>query len=127
MVGVLLRRFRAEGGMPVAQMTTLGWLLRDGPSTTAKLAAMEKVRHQSMAQTIRELETAGFVARREDPADRRQSLIEITARGRARYDELLRVERSWLAEAIEATCTEDDRETLAHALELLRRLADHSA
>jgi DNA-binding MarR family transcriptional regulator len=127
MVGILLRRFRAEGGLPVSQMTTLGWLIRERPRTTAQLAAAEKVRHQSMAQTIRELEAGGLVERRNDPADRRQLLIRITPSGRARYDYLRRVERSSMAEAIDASLMDREQAVLREALTLLRRIADYVA
>ena len=44
----------------------------------------ERVRPQSMAQMLAELETAGLIERRPDPPDRRSSQIELTAEGRDR-------------------------------------------
>lgn len=123
-VGHLLRRFRAERALPMAQASALGWLGREGPLTTSGLALRERVRQQSMAQTLAELEAAGFVARRPDPDDRRQTLIELTPHGRATLDDYRRSRESWLAKTIDEQLDADERELLARAVVLLRRLAD---
>ena len=83
-LGRLVRRLRAEPGPPVGQLAVLGRLDREGPASISDLAAAERMRPQSMAQTVRELETAGFVSRRPDPDDGRRALVELTATGRER-------------------------------------------
>src|ERR1700710_1778350 len=85
---LLVRRFRAPGTLPTAQPSVLGRLVRSGPATTSRLAALERVRPQSMAHTISELSAAGLVHRRPDPADGRQVLIEPTAQGRTAMETL---------------------------------------
>lgn len=47
------------------------------------LAAMVGVRKQSMAQSVMELEQAGYVERRPDPGDGRARLVFLTPKGRA--------------------------------------------
>ena len=81
-LGQLVRRLRVEHRFPVAQATVLGRLDREGPLTTSALAARERVRPQSMAATVAELNSAGLVGRRPDPDDGRQVLIELTELGR---------------------------------------------
>lgn len=49
----------------------------------AELAALAGVRKQTMAQTIEEMEKAGYVERRPDPRDRRAKLVFLTAKGRS--------------------------------------------
>ena len=62
----------------------LARLEREGPATTSALAAAERVRPQSMAQTLAELGAAGLVgADGRIRTDGRQILIELTERGRA--------------------------------------------
>ena len=54
-------------------MTVLGRLDREGPASISDLAAAERMRPQSMAQTVRDLEAAGLVSRRPDPDDGRRA------------------------------------------------------
>ncbi|HZP71857.1 MAG TPA: MarR family transcriptional regulator [Gaiellaceae bacterium] len=121
-LGQLVRRLRAEHRFPISQGMVLARLDREGPRTTSALAAAERMRPQSMAQTVGELQAAGLVARRPDPIDRRQILIELTDEGR---DMLLADRRrrdGWLARAIASELTDDEQETLIRAVPLLRRL-----
>jgi DNA-binding MarR family transcriptional regulator len=76
-----------------------------------------------MAQTLGELEEDALIVRRDDPADRRQTLIELTPRGRERLAEERRRREGWLAEAIAALSPAEQR-TLLDAVPLLGRLAD---
>jgi DNA-binding MarR family transcriptional regulator len=75
-----------------------------------------------MAQTVAELQAAGFVARRPHPLDRRRILIELTAEGTAALAEDRRRREGWLAQAIENELSPEEQETLARAVPLIRRL-----
>ena len=123
-LGQLVRRLRAEYTFPIAQASVLGRLDREGPLTTSALAAAERVRPQSMAQTLAELEEEQLIARRADPNDRRQTLIEITKGGRARLVDERRRREHWLAEAIAQELTPEEQQTLLDAVPLLRRLTE---
>jgi DNA-binding MarR family transcriptional regulator len=48
-----------------------------------ELAALAGVRKQTMAQSISELERAGYIERRPDPRDRRARLVFLTPKGEA--------------------------------------------
>jgi DNA-binding MarR family transcriptional regulator len=122
-LGHLVRRLRSEYSFPVAQASVLSRLDRDGPQTTSALAAAERIRAQSMAQTLLELEADGLISRQPDQHDRRQILIELTERGHDRLREDRRRREGWLAEAIATTLSADEQRTLIDALPLLRRLA----
>ena len=123
-LGQLNRRLRAENRFPLSQAAVLGRLDRCGPSGVSDLALAERVRPQSMAQTVADLETDGFVTRRPDPDDRRRALVEITDEGLTR----LRADRAardgWLARAIADKLSPADQDTLESAVELLRQLAE---
>lgn len=124
-LGQLVRRLRAEYSFPVAQASVLSRLDREGPQTTSTLAAAERVRPQSMAQTVAELETAGLIARSPDPRDRRRVHIELTARGRERVLEERGRREGWLAAAIAAELSPEEQRTLLAAVPLLQRLSRH--
>jgi DNA-binding MarR family transcriptional regulator len=105
-------------------MAVLGRLDRDGPAGVSDLAACERMRPQSMAQIVHDLETAGLVSRRPDPADGRRAFVELTAAG----FELLQTTRArretWLTEALEHELDADERTLVHRALALLGRIAD---
>ena len=121
-LGQLVRRLRSEYSFPIAQAAVLSRLDREGPQTTSALAAAERVRPQSMAQTLSELAADGLVERHPDPEDGRQVLIELTADGRARLEEDRRRREGWLAEAI-AGLDPHEQQILIDAVPLLRRLS----
>jgi len=124
-LGQLIRRLRAEYSFPVAQASVLSRLDREGTQTTSGLAAAERVRPQSMAQTLAELETAGLIGRRPDPADGRRVLIELTTLGRERVLVARGQREDWLAAAITNELDPEEQRTLLAAVPLLRRLSQH--
>jgi DNA-binding MarR family transcriptional regulator len=122
-LGQLVRRLRAEHRLPLSHGTVLARLERQGPATTSNLAAAERVRPQSMAQTIVDLEEAGFVSRTPDPSDRRQVLIAVTDEGLAALAEDRARREGWLAQAIASELTPEEQDVIMRAVPLLRRLA----
>jgi DNA-binding MarR family transcriptional regulator len=123
-LGQLVRRLRSDNALPTSHIAVLSRLDRGGAQTTSGLAAAERMRPQSMAQTLADLGSEGLVDRRSDPSDRRQILVDLTARGR----ELLALERrrreDWLSQAITNELTPAEQQTLVAAVALLRRLAE---
>ncbi len=123
-LGQLVRRLRTQHGFSLSQGSVLGRLDREGPQCTSHLATAERVRPQSMGQTVAELEEQGLVERRADPGDGRRTLIELTEAGRAELGELRGRREGWLAEAIDGNFSEGERRALERALPLLGRLAE---
>ena len=123
-LGQLMRRLRAEHRFPISHGAVLGRLDREGPRSVSDLAAAERVRPQSMAQTVADLEADGLVSRRPDPDDRRRALVELTAQGRSTLEAERRNREGWLAMTIAGDLSADEQETLRSAVELLRRIAD---
>jgi DNA-binding MarR family transcriptional regulator len=121
-LGQLVRRLRVENSFPISHGTVLARLEREGPQTASDLAAAERVRPQSMAQTVAELQTAGLVARRPHPLDRRRILIELTAEGEAALADDRRRREGWLAQAIESELAPEEQDALARVVPLLQRL-----
>jgi DNA-binding MarR family transcriptional regulator len=105
-------------------MAVLSRLDRAGPQTTSGLAAAERMRPQSMAQTLTDLRNDGFVDRTPDPGDRRQILVELTASGRTCLAAARRHREGWLTQAITDELTPAEQKLLVNAVALLRRLAE---
>jgi DNA-binding MarR family transcriptional regulator len=123
-LGQLMRRLRAEHGFSISQGTVLGRLDRQGTSSIGALATAERIRPQSMAQTVCDLEALGLIARRPDPSDGRRVLVELTELGTQTLAEDRRKREGWLARAMAEDLTAEDQEVLQRAVVLLRRLAD---
>ena len=123
-LGQLIRRLRAGYRFPLAQATVLGRLDREGPQSVSDLAVAERVRPQSMAQTVSELEADGLVARTPDPSDGRRALVDLTAEGRTALTADRSQREGWMAEAIASDFSRDEQAVLREAVALLRRLAE---
>jgi DNA-binding MarR family transcriptional regulator len=123
-LGQLIRRLRTENRLPLTQGAVLSRLDREGPRSVSELAVCERVRPQSMAQTVGDLERDGLVARSPDPSDKRRAVVEMTADGRATL-ETDRVHREgWLAQAIVEQLSTAEQAALMEAVGVLRRLAE---
>ena len=123
-LGQLMRRLRVEHRFPLSHGAVLGRLDRQGPLSTVELASAERVRPQSMGQTLAELETQGLVSRRPDEADGRRTLLELTDAGRQTLAEDRQRREGWLTQAIEQEFSVEEQEVLAQAIPLLARLTE---
>ncbi len=123
-LGHLMRRLRAEHRFSLSQGAVLGRLDREGTKSIGDLAVAERVRPQSMTQTISDLEADGLIARRADPSDGRRMLVELTEQGRRTLEADRRQREGWLARAIADDLSTNEQQVLAQALDLLRRLSD---
>jgi DNA-binding MarR family transcriptional regulator len=125
-IGLLRRRLRQvdnAGVLTPSQSAVLARLDRDGPATQAQLAAAEHVRQQSMAATLGALDELGYLGRHRDPRDGRRIVISLSELGRKTVRGVHQHREEWLARGLAADFTAEERQTLADALPLLRRLA----
>ncbi|MEU4402414.1 helix-turn-helix domain-containing protein [Micromonospora orduensis] len=121
-VGELVRAVRAVDTMPPGEAAILGFLDRDGPLTTADLARLRGVTHQSAAKSVKDLSIEGLVRGEPHPGDGRKLLLHLTDAGRSR----LRRERVLRADALGTAIREifdaDERRQLGESVALLKRL-----
>jgi DNA-binding MarR family transcriptional regulator len=90
--------------------------------TVSALADLARMRKQSMAEAVEQLERMGYVERRPNPQDRRSRLVLLTARGEAvrpvTHTTAARVEKRWA----ELTSPAELEELRAMLLRLLTEL-----
>jgi DNA-binding MarR family transcriptional regulator len=122
-LGHLVRRLRAERRFSLSQAAVLGRLDREGTQSIGDLAVAERVRPQSMTQTIADLEADGLIERHADPGDGRRTLVELTEQGRLTLEADRRQREGWLARAIAEDLSQAEQRVLVQALDLLRRLS----
>jgi DNA-binding MarR family transcriptional regulator len=91
--------------------------------TVSELADLARVRKQTMAQAVDQLERMGYVERRPNPRDRRSRLVFLTERGAAvkpvTHATAAGVEERWA----ELTSPEDVEALRASLLRLLNQLS----
>ncbi|MFC9255758.1 MarR family winged helix-turn-helix transcriptional regulator [Amycolatopsis thailandensis] len=117
-----LRENYGSGDLTPSQTSVLSRLDKDGEASVSDLAALEGIRHQSIATTVGVLVDRGLAARRPDPEDGRRQLIFVTDSGHAFLEERRRAGEGWLAQVLETRCTEAERRTLIEAAALLERV-----
>jgi DNA-binding MarR family transcriptional regulator len=122
-VSELVRATRSRDRLPPIPSAVLDLLNRQGPMSTADLAAHRQVRHQTMAGTVSDLLERGYVAAAPDPGDGRKKTLTLTTRGRAALEADRRQRIEQLGDAISQTMAAEERELLGSALPLIERIA----
>lgn len=91
--------------------------------TVSELAELARVRKQTMAEAVEQLERMGYAERRPNPRDRRSRLVFLTERGESvkpvTHATAARVEKRW-SELTSAGELEALRASLLHLLSQLR-------
>jgi DNA-binding MarR family transcriptional regulator len=98
----------------------LAVLLRHGPMRPGALAEHLRIAPRSATEVVDDLQQRGLVERAPDPADRRATLVNLTAAGTATGDAIRDARRS-TAERFFADLSTADRAELGRILRQLRR------
>jgi DNA-binding MarR family transcriptional regulator len=131
-LGVAVKRLRSRlreeaglhaTGLSISQLGVLTTVVREGPVTAARLAQLEHVSPQSVAQNLAVLKAAGLVRGERDPDDGRKVLVHAREPAALLLASLDTQGQSFLARAIEQLVPDAERADLERAIELLERLA----
>ncbi|AQW56190.1 MarR family winged helix-turn-helix transcriptional regulator [Streptomyces violaceusniger] len=125
-LGMLKRRTReavADGQLTTPELSVLAQIDRNGPIAVADLARLQQITPQTMGSTVASLEKHGMLTRTPDPADRRRSLLTVSAAGRDALHSGRDVISERMAVALGESFTDDEVAVLAAAAPLLERLA----
>lgn len=117
---------RIQMPLPAAQARLLATIEAHGEARIGDLAAVDHCSQPTMTTQVRRLEDAGLVARTVDPGDARAVRIRITDEG-IRTLNAVRADRAAAIEPQLARLGPADRQVLADAVQVLRRLVDNSA
>ena len=112
--------------LPWAQARLLSTIEDKGAARISELAALDHCSQPTMTMQVRRLEDAGLVARTADPDDGRAVQIRITPAG-SRTLTRVRADRAAVIDPHLSRLDPADRETLAAAVEVLRRLLKDAA
>lgn len=117
-----MRQQQPEDDLTLTQISALAIIWREGPITAGELAQREQVRPPSITRVVDGLEAARMVVRKDNPADGRQVLVEITSSGRARMESYVEAREAWLAQQLRDLSAKD-QEILHRASAILNDLA----
>ena len=112
--------------MSVGKVGLLRRLEINGPATASELAAGERISPQAVATAVRELEGLGLITRAPQAGDRRRMQIDLTPSGSERLAHERVAGQEWLVRALEVRLSPGERDTLAAAIPLLRRLDEQT-
>ena len=117
-----LRQQHPNNDLTLTQISALSIIWREGPITAGDLAMREQVRPPSITRVVDGLEAAAMVIRRDNPADGRQVLVEITDTGVSRMESYVEAREAWLTQQL-AGLSAKDQETLHRAAVIMNDLA----
>lgn len=114
---------RIQMPLPAAQARLLATIEMHGEARIGDLAAVDHCSQPTMTTQVRRLEDAGLVSRTVDPGDARAVRIRITADGKRTLN-AVRADRAAAIAPQLAELEPEDRQVLADAVDVLRKLVD---
>lgn len=86
-----------------------------GVATQHDLVELFKVSGAYIAKLLRKFEDHGYIARKEDPENRRKKIVKMTDEGIKKTDEIIEVIQNW-EDKVTASISEDEIKTLKEIL-----------
>jgi DNA-binding MarR family transcriptional regulator len=108
----------------MTEMETIGHLIRSSSLLPSELAALTRVKTQSMSQILNKLEEQGIIKRTPSEDDKRKVGISLTSLGKELVEKTKYERDEWLKGIIEKSLTEKEIEQLAKALPILNKLIE---
>jgi DNA-binding MarR family transcriptional regulator len=115
-----------RNGPTRSEQGVMAWLDEKGALTPGTLADAEKVRPQTMGQTLEALDRRRWILRRPHPDDRRQVLITLSAAGRKALYQNRKRRQAWLVGELRQLAPRELR-TVIEAADILDRIAQSPA
>lgn len=120
----LRKQSQAVNSYSMTETETIGHLFRNISLLPTELAALTKVKTQSMSQILKNLEDNGIIKRTPSKDDLRKVYISLTAAGKKMVEKTRYERDEWLRGTIEKTLTSKELELLEKALPILNKLVD---
>ena len=127
-VGRLIKKLRKESAtgrqLSLTERSVLFALQQQKQMLPSELAAMEKITNQSMSQILNNLFGLGYITRTASEVDKRKVLISLSAAGEKTILQVRSERDQWLANAIDKTCTPQEKEQLKQMIVTLTKIVD---
>lgn len=116
-------RIYGEFGVTAQQFRVLQLIGRE-PVTVGDLSAKSNAKAPAMTRLLRRLETKGWVAKSQDPGDRRVVWLKLTEEGRAVMEQLARNREKVIEEMFDRLSPQEQQQIIQGIRLILRSLAD---
>jgi DNA-binding MarR family transcriptional regulator len=93
-------RLQERVGLTIPQASALGFI-EDGAIRVRDVADALQQHVSTASRLVDSLVSAHLITRTEDPEDRRAVVLELTAAGRVKLDDVLTFQREWISSALE--------------------------
>jgi DNA-binding MarR family transcriptional regulator len=114
--------FARSTGLSMPQFSVLMQLHHKGACGMSEISERFEVTPAAASQLVDKLVQNGFVAREEDPNDRRAKLLNLTDRGRDLVQQGIEERYRWVDQLAERL-TEEERVQISEALDIMTRVA----
>ena len=109
----------------MTEIETIAYLGRSGALLPTELAALTRVKTQSMSQILKEMEKQHIIKRTPSKEDGRKVYISLTAQGKNMLEKAKYDKDEWLKTAIENTLTDKEKELLFRAIPVLSKIIEN--
>jgi DNA-binding MarR family transcriptional regulator len=108
----------------MTEMETIGHLSRTASLLPTELAALARVKTQSMSQILKKMEAQDVIRRKPSKEDKRKVFISLTPFGKKLVEKAKYDKDEWLKDAIDGSLTEKEKELLIRVLPVLNKLTE---
>ncbi len=108
----------------MTELETVGLLNRNTSLLPSELAALTRIKTQSMSQILKKMEEQNIIVRTPSTDDKRKVFISLTPFGKKMVEKTRYDRDEWLKDTIEKSLTESEKELISTALPVLRKLAE---
>ncbi len=120
----LRRQMHSVNTFSMTELETIGHLVRSAPLLPTELAALTRVKTQSMSQILKKMEEQGIIRRSPSKDDKRKVYISLTTPGMKMVDKAKYDKDEWLSRVIEINLSTKEKDLLIKLLPVLNKLAE---
>ena len=120
----LRKRISPIDSYSMTEIETISHLFRNPALLPTELAALTKVKTQSMSQILKKMEAHEIIARTPSKDDKRKVYISLTAAGKKMVEKVKYEKDEWLKDTIEKNLTAKEKELLERVIPVLNKLIE---
>ena len=122
----LRKQLYSTNAYSMTEIDTIRHLYHSTSLLPSELAALTRIKTQSMSQILNKIEKHGVILRTPSETDKRKVYISLSPFGLEMVQKIKYDKDEWLQDTIEKTLTAEEIELLEKALPLLRKLVENN-
>lgn len=121
----LRKQLYSTNAYSMTEIDTIRHLYHSTSLLPSELAALTRIKTQSMSQILNKIEKQGVIVRTPSETDKRKVYISLSPFGQEMVKKIKYDKDEWLQTAIEKTLTAEEKELLEKALPVLHKLIEN--